>query len=172
MFDTNGKQMTEETTTETAATEQSDQVQIGILGQYVKDMSFENPNAAETLQKMQNDKPQIDISVNVNARQMAEEIFEVVLKVSAAAKHDDKTAFVVELEYAGLFGAKNLPKENLQPFLLVEAPRLIFPFARRIVADATRDGGYPPLLLDPVDFGALYQQQMAAAAEKENKSVN
>ncbi len=95
-----------------------------------------------------------------------EEGYEVELKTSITAKQGDTNAFIVELVYAGLFGIRNLPDENLEPFLLIECPRLIFPFARRIIADATRDGGFPPLMLDPVDFAFLYQQQRSQATQQ------
>ena len=134
--------------------------QIGLLAQYVKDLSFENPNSPATLQS--EERPQIDVTINVNARRVGDEGYEVELKISITAKQADKNAFIVELVYAGLFGIRNMTDENLEPFLLIECPRLIFPFARRIVADATRDGGFPPLMLDPVDFGYLYQQQRTA----------
>ena len=134
--------------------------QIGLMAQYVKDLSFENPNAPGSLQS--EERPQIDVTINVNARRVGEEGYEVELKISVSAKQADKNAFIVELVYAGLFGIRNLADENLEPFLLIECPRLIFPFARRIIADATRDGGFPPLMLDPVDFAYLYQQQRAA----------
>lgn len=140
-------------------------IQIGILGQYIKDLSFENPTPAQTLQKLAKEKPSMDINVNLNAQQVGEDIYEVDLKITSTAKSGDETAFVVELVYSGLFGAKNLPKETLQPFLMIEAPRLLFPFSRRIIADVTRDGGFPPLMLEPIDFAALYQQQMQAAQE-------
>ena len=131
--------------------------QVGILTQYVKDLSFENPNAPTSLQS--ESAPRIEINVNVNARRAGDDIYEVEIKIEARAFADDKTAFVVDLLYAGLFGLRNIPAEALEPFLIVEAPRLLFPFARRIVADATRDGGFPPLMLEPIDFGALYMAQ-------------
>jgi preprotein translocase subunit SecB len=134
--------------------------QIGLIAQYVKDLSFENPNSPATLQS--EERPQIDVTINVNARRVGDEGYEVELKISITAKQGDTNAFIVELVYAGLFGIRNMTDENLEPFLLIECPRLIFPFARRIVADATRDGGFPPLMLDPVDFGYLYQQQRSA----------
>ena len=138
--------------------------QIGLLAQYVKDLSFENPNAPASLQS--NERPQIDVTINVNARRVGDEGYEVELKTSVTAKQGDKNAFIVELLYAGLFGIRNLAEENVEPFLLIECPRLIFPFARRIIADATRDGGFPPLMLDPVDFAYLYQQQKGQAAQQ------
>jgi len=138
------------------------QPQVSILTQYVKDLSFENPNAPQSLQM--ETAPRIEINVNVNARRVSEDMFEVELKIEAKAFNGDAAAFVVELLYGGLFGLRNVPAEALEPFLVVEAPRILFPFARRIVADATRDGGYPPLLLEPIDFASLYMQQQAGNA--------
>ncbi len=149
--------------TETPATEGP---QIGILGQYIKDLSFENPTPAQTLQKLSQEKPAIDINVNLNAKGVGEDIYEVDLKITVTAKAGEDTAFMAELIYSGLFAAKNLPENTLQPFLMIEAPRQLFPFARRVIADVTRDGGFPPLMLDPIDFAALYQQQMQAAQEQ------
>jgi preprotein translocase subunit SecB len=139
--------------------------QIGLIAQYIKDLSFENPNAPQSLQANGAERPQIDVTINVNARRVGDEGFEVELKTSITAKAVNKNAFIVELVYAGLFGVRNMPEENLEPFLLIECPRLIFPFARRIIADVTRDGGFPPLMLDPVDFAYLYQQQRAQAGQ-------
>lgn len=141
---------------------QPDQVQIGILSQYIKDLSFENPNAPQSFQSLAGANPKIDVNVNVNGRKLSDEAYEVELKVQAAAKDEnDANAFVVELVYAGLFGMRNVPENLIQPFVLIQAPTLLFPFARRIISDATRDGGYPPLLLDPIDFAGLYQRQLA-----------
>ena len=137
--------------------------QVGIIAQYVKDMSFENPNAPRSFQVAS--QPQIEMNVNVGARKAGDDVYEVELKIEATAKGEELTSFVVELVYAGLCGLRNLPDEALEPFLLVEAPRLIFPFARRIVADATRDGGFPPLMLEPIDFAALYMAQRQQGGE-------
>ena len=138
--------------------------QVSILTQYTKDLSFENPNAPQSLQMEV--QPRIEINVNVNAKRAGEDLYEVELKIEAKAMAGETTAFVVDLLYGGLFGLRNLPEEALEPFLVVEAPRILFPFARRIVADATRDGGFPPLLLEPIDFGSLYmaQQQQGGAS--------
>jgi preprotein translocase subunit SecB len=140
-----------------------EQPQIGIMGQYLKDFSFENPAAPQSLQDMTQTRPDINVNVNLNARRIGDEGYEVVLNITAKAELTEKQliGFVVEISYAGLFGVRNLPEENLEPFLLIECPRLLFPFARRIIADATRDGGFPPLLLDPIDFTALYQKHRA-----------
>ena len=141
--------------------------QAGILAQYVKDLSFENPNAPGSLQIQ--GQPKLEINVNVNARSGGQDMYEVELKVEASARNpDEKLAFQVELLYAGLFRLTGAPADAIEPFLIVEAPRILFPFARRVIADAVRDGGYAPLLLEPIDFHGLYlaqQQQMAQAAQ-------
>lgn len=152
-------------------------IQVGVLGQYVKDLSFENPNAPASLEGMGGDaKPQIDVGVNVNARKVAEERFEVDLKIVAKAHQGEEPVFLAELVYSGIFGARNIPDDAIQPFLLIECPRLLFPFARRIIADVTRDGGFPPLLLEPIDFAALYRQhienQQAEATAPGSEAVN
>lgn len=133
--------------------------QAGLISQYVKDLSFENPNSPAVYQW--NEQPRVDVQFNIGAQRVGEDFHEVLLKleVTATAPTEDKVAFAVELTYAGLFGIRNVPDDQIQPFLLTEAPRLIFPFARRVLADAVRDGGFQPLLLDPIDFTALYQQQ-------------
>ncbi|MDX1581357.1 MAG: protein-export chaperone SecB, partial [Alphaproteobacteria bacterium] len=117
--------------------------------------------APASIREMQQKKPEININVQVNARNAAEEGFEVSLVINVEAKIEDKSAFIVELDYAALFGVRNLPKDQLEPLLLVQCPQLMFPFARRILADVSRDGGYMPLLIDPIDFGALYQHYKA-----------
>mgnify|MGYP002778085392 CR=1 FL=1 len=131
--------------------------QVAILTQYVKDLSFENPNAPASLQAQ--GQPKIDVNVGVNAKRAADNVYEVELKISAKAEIDGAATFMVELLYAGLFGLQHVPDEALEPFCIIEAPRILFPFARRIIADAVRDGGFPPLMLDPIDFGALYMAQ-------------
>ena len=133
--------------------------QVGLLSQYVKDLSFENPNAPAVYQWQV--QPNIDVQFNIGAQQLNDDIHEVALKIEITARAEDKTAFAVDVVYAGLFALKNIPAEQLQPFLLAEAPRLLFPFARRVVADAVRDGGFPPLMLDPIDFASLYMQRAA-----------
>ena len=138
--------------------------QLAVLGQYVKDLSFENPNAPASFQAKE--QPKIDVAIDLRANRMAEEVFEIDLKFSAKATHGEKTAFVAELVYTGLFGIKNVPPEQIEAVCLIECPRMIFPFARRVLADMTRDGGFPPLMLDPIDFVGLYQQRLAERKEK------
>jgi preprotein translocase subunit SecB len=133
--------------------------QIGMISQYVKDLSFENPNSPAVYQWQV--QPQIEVQFNIGTNKLGDDIYEVALKIEVLARAEQNTAFAVDLLYAGLFAIQNLPDEQLQPFLFAEAPRLLFPFARRIVSDAIRDGGFPPLLLDPIDFGQLYMQQAA-----------
>ena len=135
--------------------------QVGIISQYVKDLSFENPNAPAVYQWQ--GQPRIDVEFNIGAQQLSEEVHEVALRIEIAARADEGTAFQLELVYAGLFGLRNIPAEQLQPFLLAEAPRLLFPFARQVVATAVQDGGFAPLRLDPIDFAALYMQRAAQA---------
>jgi len=139
---------------------------VGLLSQYVKDLSFENPNAPAIYRSQT--APQIDVQFNIGAQQVGDDVHEVVLKVEVRSDAGGTVAFVVELSYAGLFGLRNVPPEHVQPYLLGEAPRLLFPFARRVLADAVRDGGFPPLMLEPIDFGALYMQQAQAQAAQEN----
>ena len=131
-----------------------------ILAQYIKDLSVENPSAPQVFQWQV--QPNLDVQVNINVETVADEVHEVVLKIEVTARSDNGVHFVVDLSYGGLFGIRNVPAEALQPFLLIEAPRLIFPFARQIVADAVSSGGLPPLLLDPIDFAGAYVQQMQA----------
>ena len=131
-----------------------------ILGQYTKDFSFENPNAPQSLTP-QTKQPDINIAVNVNARNLATTDFEVELHLDAKATSDGKVMFAAELLYAGIFRLENFPQNLLHAAVLIECPRMLFPFARQIMAEATRNGGFPPLMLDPIDFAAMYQRRMA-----------
>lgn len=132
------------------------------LGQYVKDLSFENPSAPAT---NLTGKPQIQVGMDVQARPAGNDQYEVTLRVRVDAKSGEAQVYLAELLYAGLFLVKNIPAETLQPVLLIECPRILFPFARRIISDITRDGGFMPLMLDPIDFAALFRQQAQRAAE-------
>jgi preprotein translocase subunit SecB len=140
--------------------------QVGFISQYVKDLSFENPNAPAVYQWQT--QPRIEVDFNIGATKLNDEIHEVTLKVEVRAAGEDQTAFVVDLLYGGLVGMRNVPEEQVQPFLLAEAPRILFPFARQIVSQTVQDGGFPPLLLDPIDFGALYMQRAAQAQAAES----
>jgi preprotein translocase subunit SecB len=147
----------------TAAAGQGDAPSLAINAQYVKDLSFENPRAPQVLGQGAG-PPQVQVKVNVSARQIGEKLYESVLEINAEAKAGAETAFVVELSYGGLFTITGLTPEQLRPVLLIEGPRLLFPFAREIIATATQNGGFPPLLINPVDFLALYRQQAGPQA--------
>ncbi len=134
--------------------------QLNVLGQYIKDFSFENPNAPRSLAPSQT-QPAINIQINVNANPLSETDFEVTLTLEGKAENSGTLLFAFDLTFAGVFRIQNVPKEHVPPLVMIECPRLLFPFAREIVATAVRNGGFPPLLLDPVDFVALYQQKMA-----------
>jgi preprotein translocase subunit SecB len=133
--------------------------QLNVLAQYTKDLSFENPNAPGSLAPQQQ-QPAINIQINVNASNISETDYEVALSVEGKAESAGKVMFSFELVYAGVFRIVNVPKENLHPLVMIECPRLLFPFAREIIATAVRDGGFPPLMLDPVDFVGLYRQNI------------
>ncbi len=141
--------------------------QLNVLAQYTTDRAFENPNAPTSLAP-QPTPPQINIQINVGANNLAQNEYEVTLSVEGKAENAGKVMFSFELIYAGVFRIVNVPNENLHPLIMIECPRLLFPFAREIIATAVRDGGFPPLMLDPVDFVGLYRQNMerqAAAAQ-------
>ncbi|MDD9908271.1 MAG: protein-export chaperone SecB [Ahrensia sp.] len=133
---------------------------LNVLAQYIKDLSFENPHAPNSLRPREK-APEINININVNPNPLSETDFEVELKMEATAGEGADAMFNVELTYAGVFRLQNIPEEAKAPAILIECPRMLFPFARQIIADATRNGGFPPLMIDPVDFAALFQQRMA-----------
>ena len=133
--------------------------QLNVVAQYIKDFSFENPNAPQSLTPG-GEAPQIGIQINVNASPLTDVDFEVSLKIEGKAEEKGNLLFRFELEFAGVFRILNVPQENLNPVVLIECPRLLFPFAREIIATTVRNGGFPPLLLDPVDFVSLYRQKM------------
>lgn len=130
----------------------------GLLTQYVKDLSVENPKAPESFQWTE--QPQIDVQFNIGARRINDEVTEIELKVSVTSKTAAGTAYLVELAYCGLVGMRNMSDDQKHAFTYAEAPRILFPFARRIISDAVRDAGFAPLLLDPIDFNGLYIQQL------------
>jgi len=136
--------------------------QIGVLVQYVKDFSFENPNAPRSMAPSAQ-QPAININVGVDAAPLSQTDVEVTLRIEGKAESQGMLLFGFELMYCGVFRILNVPPDSLQPTVMIECPRLIFPFAREIIATATRNGGFPPLLLEPIDFVALYRQRVAAA---------
>jgi len=132
--------------------------QINVLAQYIKDLSFENPNAPRSLQPQQ--QPAINLQINVNSKSLSDTDFEIELTVEGKADAAGTVLFTFELVYAGIFRLTNVPKDAVQAVMMIECPRLLFPYAREIVSSAVRDGGFPPLMIDPVDFVSLYRQKM------------
>src|SRR5947209_4276610 len=140
--------------------------QLSVLGQYIKDFSFENPNAPRSLAPSET-QPAINIQINVGVGQLAATDYEVSLKLEGKAEGAGSVLFAFDLTFAGVFRIQNVPQENVHPVVMIECPRLLFPFAREIIATSVRGGGFPPLLLDPVDFVALYQQRMAQMQQQQ-----
>jgi preprotein translocase subunit SecB len=136
------------------------QPQLSVVAQYIKDFSFENPNAPQSLTPGTT-PPQIGIQINVAAKPLSENDIEVTLKLDGKAENGGNLLFQFELEFAGVFRIQNVPQESLNAVVLIECPRLLFPFAREVVATTVRNGGFPPLLLDPVDFVGLYRNKMS-----------
>ena len=134
-----------------------------VLAQFTRDLSFENPHAPESLRAP--GQPQIELGVEMGARARQDGLYEVDLKLNATANREGKVAFNVELVYGGLFEITGVPEEHLEPLLLIECPRMLFPFARRIISDATAEGGFPPFLLEPIDFSVVYAAQRAQREE-------
>lgn len=147
------------------AGEDSQDAQVATLAQYIKDLSVENPSSPQVFQWQV--QPSLDVQFNLNAEKAADDVHEVSIKIEVTARSENGVHFVVDLTYAGLFGLRNVPDEALGPILLVEAPRLLFPFARQIIADAVTNTGFPPLLLDPIDFAAAYLTQLQAAQQQQ-----
>ena len=136
--------------------------QLIFNAQYIKDLSFENPRAPQSLIQ-QSQQPSVDINVDVKAQNLGPEVFEVVLTINATARIQDEPVFLVELAYGTVVTVKNAPQEMMATLILVETPRIVFPFARAIIANATRDGGFPPLMINPIDFAELLRRQQADA---------
>jgi len=132
-----------------------------VQGQYLRDLSFESPNAPESLQMMSG-QPDINVEINVKPRKVGDNDYEVTLYMKVIAEEGGRNLFIVECDYAGLFTLGDVPEEAIDPIVAIEAPRLLFPFTRNIIADAIREGGFPPLLIQPIDFVSLYEQQMQA----------
>ena len=139
---------------------------VRVLAQYIRDLSFENPRAPESLRG--ETPPQIDLDVELAARNRPDGLFEVDLKLITSAKREGETVFFVELVYGGLFQVEGAEGQNLEPVLLIECPRYLFPFARRVIADLTAEGGFPPFRVDPIDFAAIYMARQAQVAAGQN----
>ena len=157
---------TPDTATNGAAPQDAAPIKMNVLAQFVRDMSFENILAQKGVQG--DVQPDVSLQVNLDAKKRTNDHqYEVILKVQVTSKSKDgqSTLFVLELEYAGIFHVENVPEEQLHPFLLIECPRMLFPFVRRIVSDVTRDGGFPPLNLETIDFLQLYRSELARRAQ-------
>jgi preprotein translocase subunit SecB len=152
------------------ANNSGDDPQAATIAQYIKDLSVESPSSPQSFQWQT--QPQLDVQFNIAVNNIAEDVHEVVLKIEVSARSDNGVHFLIDLSYAGLFGLRNIPEEALGPFLLIEAPRLLFPFARQIISDASQNTGFPPLLLDPIDFGAAYVAQLEAAQQQAGDPAN
>lgn len=131
---------------------------IQVVGQYLKDLSFESPGAPKSL-KSPGNNPNLHVDINVNVVKLHDDAFESAIHLKGHASNDEGTIYVIEAVYAGAFEVKNIPDEALEPILLINCPTILFPFLRRIIADMTQEGGFPPLLLDPIDFANLYKQR-------------
>jgi preprotein translocase subunit SecB len=136
---------------------------IRVLAQFIRDLSFENPRAPDSLHSSQT-QPQIDLGVEIVAKGRIDGLFEVDLKISATAMREGDAVFQLELVYGGLFGLTGVAEEDLEPVLMIECPRFLFPFARRLISDLSTEGGFPPFLLDPLDFAAIYAARKAGNA--------
>lgn len=148
--------------------------QLTIRGQYIKDLSFEAPKGPFGVNQLK-EAPQMDVNVDLEGTKIADDLYEMTLKISVTAKAEGEALFITELAYGGLFQMQNVPEDRIQPMLFIDCPFIIFPFARRVLADVTRDGGFPPLMLEPIDFHALFvkrAQQEQAKAEAEGKEAS
>ena len=146
-----------------AAPEAPNGPMLQVLAQYTKDLSFENPNAPDTLRADQQ-PPEVSINIEIARRLLSEDTAEVSILLRADAKRGDQTVFIAELDYAGLFAFQNMSQEDMQPLIMIECPRILFPFARQIMCEVTQNGGFPPILLDPPDFPAMYRDEMMRRA--------
>lgn len=145
------------------APQQPGQAQFRVAAQYTKDFSFENPNAPQSLMQQQQAQPTMNIQINVNPKQISNTDFEVELKLDGKAEVNGSVLFAFDLVYAGVFHLEGIPPDSVGPLIMIECPRMLFPFAREIIASAIVSGGFTPLMLDPIDFVALYQQRAAQA---------
>lgn len=145
-----------------AAAQEQAAPQMSVLAQFVRDLSFESPNAPKSLQGP-GENPKMQVGVNVQATAQPQDIYDVSLQLEAKASNDAGVIYNIELVYSGLFRIANVPDNMMQPVLFIDCPALLFPYARRIISELTQDGAFPPLLLDPIDFGSLYSQKMAEA---------
>lgn len=149
--------MNDTPTQDTQATGEAQTPSLQMKGQYIKDLSFENPGAPMSLTNI-SEAPKIDVNVDLNAQRMSDTLFELGLVVNVKANSGDDTLFICDLTYCGVFEMIGIPEDKIQPVLFVDCAFLLFPFARRVMADCTRDGGFPPLLMEPIDFATLFRE--------------
>ena len=142
--------------------------QAATLAQYIKDLSVESPSTPQVFQWQ--DQPSLDVNFNLNVERVSEDVNEVMLKIEVRAHSQSGVHFLVDLSFAGLFGLRNFPEEAIGPFLLIEAPRLLFPFARQIICESVQNMGFPPLLLEPIDFAAAYMAQVQQAQQQQGEA--
>jgi preprotein translocase subunit SecB len=156
---------------ETAANSQADAPSFSLIGQYIRDMSFENPGAPGSIM-LGGPNPNFQVGINVGVKKQADDLYAVEITLNAKADREKNVLFNVELIYGGVFRMKNIPEKDLAPLLLVECPRLIFPFARQVLATITQQGGFPPLMMEPVDFQAIYLQNLKSLQEAQAAQGN
>jgi len=144
-------------------------IEAQVIGQYIKDLSFENPNVRNLIEGP-GENPNLQLEVNVNGQRIGPDTYESAIDFKAHATNAKGVIYDLEIIYAGLFRIKNIPETSLEPFMLINCPALLFPFLRRLAADITREGGFPPLLLDPIDFGSLFMRRQQEAASREAAS--
>ena len=143
-------------------TETDTQPRFALRTQYIKDLSLENPHAPNSLLAATRQAPKVELNIDLAAQKIQDDLFELMMRINVRAL-GERTLFMVDLTYGGLFAVANIPEDKLEPILMVDGAFILFPFARRVVADVTRDGGFPPLLLEPVDFYRFYQEKLAQA---------
>jgi preprotein translocase subunit SecB len=148
-----------------ASPESGSAPQFNILAQYIKDLSFESPNSPRSLQGP-GDEPNLSLDIGVDGKKLSDDVYEIVLKFNALAKNKEGVIYSMELLYGGLFRLQDIPEQAVHPVMFIDCPTLLFPFLRRMVADLSREGGFPPIYLDPIDFAAMYRNNMQAAAKK------
>jgi preprotein translocase subunit SecB len=149
--------------TEATPTAPADKPAIFLRAQYIKDMSFENPRAPASIFSLR-EAPEMNVNINLAAQRLEEKVFELAIHISARAVAEKTTVFLCDVVYAGIIEVQSIPDDAIESAILIQGAQLLYPFARRVVADLTRDGGFPPLQLDPMDFAALYQQRAASPA--------
>jgi len=146
--------------------------QLAVNAQFIKDLSFESPNVLKIMSQPSNQPPEVNFNLGVQANTVGPDLYDVTLTIRAEAKRDNMTAFIIELAYAGVFTITGIPQDQMEPVLFIEGPRLLFPFARAIISDLTRDGGFTPLMLNPIDFVDLYQRKLAERRSLSDAPVN